>query len=75
MNNVSEPVMEVRHADLERESKNSEYKSKCPKCEGGVLLVRRDPTTFRLLEYDNCIKCGQPVLYLDIVDLRRMDGE
>jgi len=75
MNNAREPIMEVRHADLERASENSEYKSKCPKCEGGVLLVRRDPMTIKLLEYDNCVKCGQPVLYLDIADLRLLDGE
>ena len=75
MNNVNEPVMEVRHADLERATDDSAFKSKCPKCKTGVLLIRRDQVSFRLLEYDSCIACGQQVLYLDIDDLRRLNGE
>lgn len=71
--NMAEPVMEVHHSDLNRVGKNSMYRSRCPKCREGVLLVRRNLTTFQLAEYDQCIFCGQVFRYLDIDTLRAQE--
>jgi len=71
--NADAPVKEVRHADLQRESDNSLFKSKCPACKDGVLLIYREDNG-RLREFDRCIACGQAVRYTDIDDLRKLDG-
>ena len=66
--------LKVNHKDLERFCPESKYKSKCPKCSDGLLLMRRDSVTCRLQDFDNCISCGQTFLYLDIDDLRKAEG-
>ena len=71
--NLDKPIIEVKHADLERFGE-SLYRSECPKCGKGLLLVGRDNKTFILQEYDLCILCGQKFRYLDIEDLRKMEG-
>ena len=38
----------------------------CPTCKEGVLVGRRDLTTFEFLSEDNCLLCGQPVIYRTI---------
>lgn len=62
-----EPIF-VRHADLERTSTSddSEYKSNCPVCKVGVLLVMRDQSTLEIIQKDYCVLCGQHVIYTDI---------
>lgn len=72
MNNIEEAIIEVEHAKLERYSEDSLFKSKCPVCDDGVLLLRRHPETFILVEYDACILCGQHVCYTDIDELNKM---
>lgn len=67
--NVAEPVIHVRHADLDRTGE-SVFRSKCPKCRRGVLLVRRHEETFEIIAEDNCIFCGQRFVYEDIERLR-----
>jgi len=69
--NADKPVREVKHSALERASTESLYRSHCPVCEEGVLLVRRDSKTAKLLAEDNCIRCGQRYKYLDIETLRQ----
>ncbi len=64
LRNWNADPMPVRHTDLERHGE-SPYRSKCPKCERGILLVRRDQKTFQLLAEDRCISCAQLVVYLD----------
>ena len=71
--NLEEPIIEIRHSDLERHSEESAFKSKCPKCKNGVLLIYREENG-RLREFDACIACGQRVKYLDIDKLRKLDG-
>lgn len=68
--NIGKAPITVRHADLIRWSENSPYKSKCPVCPDGVLLIRRDPDSGALEELDFCIACGQAVVYGDIGNLR-----
>ena len=55
----------VRHQDLQRAGE-SDYRSKCPKCEDGVLLMGRDRATFELLADDNCTSCGRRFHYTDL---------
>jgi len=71
--NVDAPAIEVRHADLQRCSSESPFKSKCPSCENGMLLLYRG-INGQLQEVDRCIACGQTVRYLDIADLRKLDS-
>jgi hypothetical protein len=63
--NLNNAPRQVRHADLERFG-DSVYKSQCPVCKEGLLLVRRDQETFQLLREDACSLCGQRFEYLDI---------
>lgn len=67
--NLGKPTAAVRHSDLER-SGGSAYKSECPVCKGGVLLIRRDGT-MRIVRTDICSLCGQTFRYLD----QRINGE
>lgn len=66
--NLHEPVLEIKHSELERADADSDHKSKCPKCKSGVLLMFRHPETFLLRDFDNCILCGQHFRYTDIPD-------
>ena len=74
MINMEAAVQEVKHADLQRYSDESTFKSKCPVCPDGILLIYRAKDNGRLREYDRCISCGQAVRYLDIDKLRQQDG-
>jgi hypothetical protein len=69
--NIEKPVLDVFHVDLERTG-DSIFRSKCPVCNKGMLLVHRNQRTLKLEEYDHCISCGQRVKYLDIGILRKV---
>jgi hypothetical protein len=73
--NYNNPPKHVKHSDLKRASDLSEFKSECPVCTDGVLLVRRDMKTAQLLETDMCISCGQQFIYDDIKGLRALEGQ
>lgn len=73
--NAKNPPIRVAHAELDRLSEDSDYKSKCPKCPKGVLLVRRDQTTFDLIAEDCCLLCGQQFIYTDIATLKKREGK
>ena len=60
---IRTPPIRVSHTALERYCEDSPYRSKCPSCEKGVLLVSRDPKTFALCNVDFCISCGPMVIY------------
>jgi hypothetical protein len=62
--NLSKPVWRLHHAALRRTGE-SLFRSACPACGKGMLLVRREPVTFRLARFDVCVACGQRVEYLD----------
>lgn len=66
--NINESPKFVRHSKLQRIS-DSPFRSQCPVCELGVLLVHRDQETFQLRKQDCCILCGQQYIYEDIGDL------
>lgn len=74
MTNRNVPAIEVRHAELTRFG-DSAYKSECLCCPNGVLLMERHPETFQLSEQDRCMVCGQRVIYLDIREVRMMEGD
>lgn len=77
--NINSPIQYRRHDTLKRVSDESPYRSYCPVCDQGVLLVRVlwvDPETgegFQLAtygcerrpsRYDRCTLCGQQFCYL-----------
>ena len=71
LNYENEPI-KVNHSDLKRYSSESGYKSDCPICMTGILLVGRNDD-FSLSENDICVACGQRFVYKDIEKLR--EGE
>jgi len=72
--NLNKPIKKILHSDLKRSDDKSMYRSHCPECDGGVLLVHRDQKTFKLIPYDNCIKCGQQFEYLDFNNFDEVKG-
>jgi len=72
--NIESPIIYLKHSDLERVS-DSLFKSSCPICKRGVLLVHRHPKTFLLEEFDHCVLCGQRFIYTDIQLLKNSVGE
>ncbi len=65
-NNVrAKPLQRVSHATLTRWCDESDYRSKCPACDEGILLVLRDQVTHALINVDRCVGCGQTVIYTD----------
>lgn len=67
--NIGKPVIDVSHAELKRSNDSSDYKSMCPICHEGVLLMKRNLQTLQLEEDDRCVLCGQSVHYNDLADL------
>ena len=72
MENYNNEILKVRHSQLERADNKNIYRSKCIKCEKGILLIMRNKDTFLLEEFDICISCGQKYEYLDINELRNL---
>lgn len=70
---IRSPIMEIYYKDLQP-YENEKWKRVCPKCKVGLLLIGRDLETCKLQEMDNCILCGQHVKYLDIQEMRKLDG-
>ena len=68
--NIDKEPITVKHSDLSK-VKYSKFRSNCPVCEVGFLLVQRDDDTFELLAGDNCILCGQRFIYSDIEQIGR----
>jgi hypothetical protein len=70
--NITKPCIQVKHCDLTR-VKHSHYKSECPVCKKGMLLIARNWDTLILEEFDRCILCGQQFQYTDIENLRQVE--
>jgi len=62
--NIDSPVIEVEHASLTRASNESLYRSFCPVCKEGILLLRRDSTSIKLMRDDYCTLCAQHIRYI-----------
>jgi len=59
------PVIRVRHASLERTG-DSPFRSRCPECHRGVLMVyRTQEEPYALRREDCCVWCAQRFYYLD----------
>ena len=63
--NLDKPALYVKWSELTRPELPGAYKSVCPACTKGLLLVTRDQKTFALSREDRCILCGQLVHYTD----------
>ena len=63
--NLKKPMMIVRHSTLDRTDTGSEsvFRSWCPVCHRGLLLVKRIQATLQLSRFDNCTLCGQLIFY------------
>lgn len=72
--NLHKEAIKVRHSELERSGEVSAFRSKCPVCKKGVLLVGRDQKTLQLRAEDICVHCGQRFIYTDIEEMRRAEG-
>jgi hypothetical protein len=62
-NLTNKPII-INHTDLERCSE-SIFRSNCPVCKEGLLPVRRNQKTLKLLKTDICMLCAQTVIYAD----------
>ena len=62
--NIHTPYVLVWHSKLKRFDDGA-YKSYCPVCDDGVLLIYRKTDSFKLSRKDYCMSCGQTVVYLD----------
>ena len=62
--NVDQKPRRVRHSSLIR-ADDSPYRSLCPVCHLGVLLVHRTGPDFALSAVDRCIHCAQVFVYDD----------
>lgn len=61
-----EPI-KVRHKSLKRSSDESMFRSVCPVCEKGRLMMRRNISNGMTLQKDdNCTLCGTRFEYTDI---------
>jgi len=72
LKNYEKPPLMVEHKKLERFSSESIFRSKCPECKDGILLMARNYETGKILSEDVCISCGRRVSYLDIKDFENM---
>lgn len=70
--NLNKDTIETKHSELKRWTDDSVYKSECPVCDDGVLLIMRDKNGI-LEKHDRCINCGQAVIYTDIEELRKLE--
>lgn len=71
--NIDKEPIPIKHSSLKR-TDDSIYRSVCPECKEGVLLVGRDLETFKLSEVDRCISCAQQFIYTDIQELRNFEA-
>lgn len=71
--NSDKPILDVEHKKLIRVGV-SPYRSDCPVCKKGILPVTRHSKTYKLLEFDRCLLCGQRVRYTDIQEMRMREG-
>lgn len=58
-------ALEVKHKELKR-SGDSMFRSECPSCEIGILMMQRDSFVFKLSVNDYCTYCGRRFKYTDI---------
>jgi predicted RNA-binding Zn-ribbon protein involved in translation (DUF1610 family) len=63
--NSHKKPLRLSHTTLKRASEDSAFRSKCPACLDGVLLVMRDSKSHALINVDTCTSCGQRIIYKD----------
>ncbi len=71
--NVGKEPIPIVWANLKRADDQILYRSDCPVCIQGVLMVGRNRETGELEENDGCVFCGQQFRYTDIDAMRKMD--
>lgn len=66
--NYEKPPIHIKHSELEPTG-DSPFRSKCPTCQHGVLLVSRDRRTLELVPIDMCVLCGRRFIYDDFAEM------
>jgi hypothetical protein len=62
--------LHVKHSELRRVGESA-FRSACPECGIGILLMKREEKDdFRLSEADICISCARQFVYDDIDQVR-----
>lgn len=69
--NFNKPPLHVKHAEL-APTGDSRYRSQCPECKFGALLVQRDQKTMELKQEDHCVICARRFIYDDFQGM--LDG-
>jgi len=60
--------VEVTLGMLQKASDESEYKYMCRQCDGGMVLLRRDPEAHKLMPSTHCLKCGTKYVFTDFFE-------
>ena len=67
--NINKDPIDIPYKELlPVEGAEDSYRRKCPVCKNGILLVRRDPKTLKLMDWDICVLCGQRFFYLGKIE-------
>lgn len=61
--NINNEIKIVRHAELKRADPDSLFRSWCPVCNVGLLMVSRHQDSMVLSKLDHCCMCAQPFFY------------
>ena len=64
--NYAKPPLKIKHSEIERTNSDTTYRSKCPECKTGALLMKRNQETLELLPDDVCVVCGRRFIYTDL---------
>ena len=59
-------TIRVNHSDLVSSDSWSMYRVMCPECEKGIITMRRNYHTLRLLNWDICPSCSIKIIFKDI---------
>lgn len=73
--NICKPLIKVKHRYLLRSNEESIYRSICPICELGALLIRRESVGGALSKTDTCILCAQQFEYVDLDEIESQDSK
>ena len=66
LKNIGKAPIEVKHSELTLwDPDNSPFKTECPICKDGILLVGRNQNSMHLDRIDRCIRCSQLFVYTD----------
>lgn len=72
LENLKNPIKKINFYDLTHFG--GSFKSECPECGEGLLLVARDLESGELLPQDRCTLCAQAFEYADFKEMKKFGG-